>query len=120
MMFFDEYIMLSQRIHKKDVFCGYWAAVGGKVETNECVIRAMKREMKEESGLICYTDELHLIDAFHVPEIQTKCFIFAASFPKYRFSDVMNTEPRKHSPWQLFTREEARKLKLMPLLQQLV
>ena len=45
----DEKILLLKR--NVEPFKGYWHLVGGHVEANESLIKAVKREFKEETGL---------------------------------------------------------------------
>lgn len=109
-------IMLSKRL-KVPYFSGWWAATGGKVDDGECAIQAAKREVLEETGLYVSAENLSLMDCYVAENF--KCFMLETILPMYRFEDVKNTEPSKHSPWQLFTIREALKLpKLMPALQE--
>ena len=118
LVWWDGKVMLTQR-RKTPYFSGYWAAVGGSVEPNEFVEEAIRREMMEETGVFIPNYDIHLIDCYQ--EDDFKCFFFEAQMPPYRFKDIKNTEPKKHSPWQLFTIEEALKLpKLMPAIRELL
>lgn len=49
----DGYVLMLHRIKKKeDENTGKWIGVGGKLEENESPIECIKREIKEETGLI--------------------------------------------------------------------
>jgi len=112
-------LMLCQRKAACKTFVGWWAAVGGKVDMHECAIRAVQREMMEETDVYISRDELVLIDSYQ--EGNFKCFIFETELGLYRFNDIKNLEPKKHTPWQLFTTQEALALpNLMPALREIL
>ena len=115
LLWFGDKILLTQRRNVPH-FKGYWAAVGGSVEpTDTTLARAASRELQEETDIFVRDIELDIVDCWQ--ENDFKCFIFQTKLSPYRFGDVKNTEPKKHSPWQLFTVQEALKLKpLMPAL----
>ena len=114
MVWFGDKVMLTQRL-KTSTFSGWWAAVGGSVEHNEEIIEAARRELFEETHLFILREQLMLTDCYREDEF--KCFIFEVRLAAYLFSDVKNTEPDKHSSWQLFTVKEALTLpKLMPAI----
>ena len=48
----DSYLMLHRTKKEKDVNKGKWIGVGGKFEVNESPVDCLKREVKEETGLI--------------------------------------------------------------------
>ena len=105
-------LMLTKR-RKTKTFSGYYALVGGKIDAGEDGIAAAKREMLEETNY--YPQAMDLTDCFVDGEF--KCFFFEINLPMYRFRDIKNLEPKKHSPWKLYTINEALKLeKLMPSL----
>lgn len=115
---FGTRIMLTKRRGTK-TFSGWWAAVGGSVEPNEYIERAMVREMQEETAVFVPSYDMHLIG--HYQEDDFTCYFFETELQEYRFKDIKNTEPKKHAPWQLFTIDEALKLpKLMPALRELL
>lgn len=47
----DSYLMLHRVKKKEDINEGKWIGVGGKLESGETMVRAMKREIEEETGL---------------------------------------------------------------------
>lgn len=112
-------IMLCQRKAPCKTFVGWWAAVGGKVDGDECAIQAARREMQEETGMCIIGEDMRLIDCYK--EEDFKCFIFEVEIGSYRFNEIKNQEPKKHSPWQLFTVKEALALpNLMPALREIL
>jgi 8-oxo-dGTP pyrophosphatase MutT (NUDIX family) len=113
MLWFDDKVMLTQR--KGKLWKGWYAAVGGKVEPNESIMRAAQRELYEETRMYASLADIEIVDFYQ--ENDFKAFMFEVKYGAYRFSDVKNSEPKKHSPWQLFTIDEALALpKLMPAL----
>ena len=114
----QKFLMLTKRLTVPK-FSGWYAAVGGSVEKGECVIRAAQREMIEETEVYVGRDELKLIDCY--TEDDFKCFIFEVYMGTYRFNEIKNAEPEKHSPWKLYTSEEALKLpNLMPAVAEIL
>ena len=112
-------LMLCKRLPSCKKFVGRWGAAGGKVDRGECIIAAAQRELQEETGLWVPKSDLRLIDSHYEDEF--KCFVFSTEIGAYRFSDVKNPEPKKHTKWQLFTKEEALALPtLMPALQRIL
>jgi 8-oxo-dGTP diphosphatase len=47
----NEYLMLYRNKKENDINQGKWLGIGGKVEENESLDQAMKREVYEETGL---------------------------------------------------------------------
>lgn len=112
-IWFGRKIALSQ-VLKEAYHKGFWSDAGGKVEKNESLLHAIKREVLEETNLKIYQDNTHLIDCFIYPERKIKSFLFEVKLSEDMFVNMKNTEPNKQSDWRLFTKEEALKLKLMP------
>lgn len=116
MIWVGDKIMLCRR-KNTDTWRGYWANAGGSVEpTDESLSHAVQRELMEETGYYLNRAEIEIIDCYQ--EKNFKCFIFEGQIPSYRFQDIKNTEPDKHTEWELFTIEEALKLKLMPSIRE--
>lgn len=112
-------IMLAKRLAPCKTFVGYWAAAGGKVDSDECAISAAQRETQEETGMKIARDQFKLVDCF--VEDDFRCFLFEVHLPLHRFNEIKNTEPDKHTPWEIFTVQEALKLpRLMPALRKLL
>jgi len=113
-MWFDDLVLLSERIEEGDPFKGYWQDPGGKMEKGEIPSEAAFREVMEESGMEPWGAKFNFIDCFIFEDKKIKSFIFEMKYNKYHYSNVENREPDKQSDWKLFTKEEALKLKLMP------
>jgi 8-oxo-dGTP pyrophosphatase MutT (NUDIX family) len=111
-VWFGDKIMLTQR--KGENFKGKYAVVGGKVEKDERIIKAAQRELLEETGLYFIDTQIHLLDCYD--HERWKCFLFETFSEDYLFSHVKNKEPKKHTPWKLYSIEEALKLDLMPAI----
>ncbi len=112
-MWFGDKVMLAQR-KNTDTFSGYWEVAGGKVEPDETIEDGIKREIVEEMKIVPISKWLTIKDCITDDPTTDKCFIFAMWLPDFMFKSVHNPEPDKRTPWKLFTREEAKKLKLMP------
>lgn len=112
-------LMLCKRLPSCKRFVGRWGTAGGKVDKGECIIRAAQRELQEEAGIYIGVEDIRLLDS-HFEE-DFKCFVFETHLGMYRFNDIKNLEPKKHSKWQLFTVDEALSLPtLMPALRKIL
>lgn len=111
----DNKILLSQ-VRKSGWHQGLWGNPGGKVEANESLISAVQREVAEETGLYLIDRAFNLIDCYIFSERCLKTFLYEVKLTPSGFVQIKNTEPNKQGPWQLFTREEALRLPLMPSL----
>lgn len=113
-IWFGERVMLAQRLDTH-TFSGYWESTGGKIDdTDQSIAKAAAREILEECGLYVPDYYLELADCILDDPTTDKCFIFRYCTHEINFQDAKNKERRKRTPWQLFTPEEAMKLKLMP------
>lgn len=112
-------ILLTQRSALCKTFPGWYAVVGGSVEDGECAIDGAIREVWEETGLSRPRNEYFLLDCY--TEETFKCFIFELHLSTDFFIQIKNTEPEKHSPWTLYSIEDALKLpKLMPAIEEIL
>ena len=112
-MWFDNKIVLS-KIIKESYHKGFWTDPGGKVKWGEPIQDALVREVQEETDIYIPHFQYNLVDCFIYPKRKIKSFLYEIKLGNYRFSDVKNTEPTKQSDWQLFTLNEALKLRLLP------
>lgn len=53
-------VLVAERTKNRD-YAGYWEFPGGKIETNEAPINALKRELNEELGI----EVLQAVNLFH-------------------------------------------------------
>ncbi len=104
----EDMVLISKRSNNQHL-AGYWEFPGGKVECNEDVSSALKRELFEELGLtvikaeaftsIChnYTDKKVLLDVWKVyewcgtpesKESQEFCWVRVSELNNYKFPDA--------------------------------
>jgi len=74
---FDRVLITQRPLHASHG--GFWEFPGGKLETNESAIEALKREIKEEVGLQVL--EYHLLDEikYQYPDKQVELIVFYVS-----------------------------------------
>ncbi len=112
-------IMLARRLKPCKTFVDYYAAPGGSVEKDECIILAAQREMREETGMYRSTADFRLTGSYL--EKTFTCYTFELNLSSYDFSQIRNVEPNKHTDWELFNIDEALALpKLMPAIEQIL
>jgi 8-oxo-dGTP pyrophosphatase MutT (NUDIX family) len=117
-MWFGDKVALAQR-RKTKTFSGYWQVSGGKMEKGESLIEGIQREIKEEMNLFVPYWELEIADVIITDPSTEKCFLFERRVVGEVFKNVKNLEPKKCSPWKLFTITEALALEnLMPGLKE--
>ena len=73
----DDRILLVR--HQKASEYDFWVAPGGGVIGTETLAEAVKREVREETGLEVLLDELVYVEEFHSPETRHCKFWFSAS-----------------------------------------
>jgi 8-oxo-dGTP pyrophosphatase MutT (NUDIX family) len=114
----NRFIMLTKRL-KVPRFSGWYAVVGGSMEEGEGATRAAQREMQEETAMYVSRDDLKVIDCYQDGDL--KCFIIEVEIGLYRFNEIKNIEPEKHSPWVLYTVAHALELpNLMPAIKEIL
>ena len=111
-------ILLTRRKRACSGFVGYHAVPGGAVDDNEFISRAIQRELREETELNLLPIDYELIEC--IEEGEWQCFFYETTLSEYRFDEIKNVEPSKHTPWKLYTIEEALKLKLIPSIRQIL
>jgi len=110
---FGDRIMLTQR--KTKVFNGCMGVVGGKIDAGEMVLDGLLREVREETGYTPVSTP-RLLDCYLAEEYKHKVFLFDCLEPLVSFDLVRNLEPEKHTDWELFAREQALRMNLVPFL----
>ena len=109
-------IMLCER--RKGKFRGYFGVAGGKIESDESILVGVLREFGEETGASLYNRNIEFLDCYILPKAEQKVFIFESLQPLPFWNNIKNTEPEKHGKWNLYTKEQALKLQLMPHIRQ--
>jgi 8-oxo-dGTP pyrophosphatase MutT (NUDIX family) len=117
LIWFGDKILLSKR--KTALYKGKWSAPGGRAESSDTSLtHTAQRELMEEAGIFLLLQDLGIVDSYEHDE--WKCFFFEAFLAEKLFKIIKNVEPKKHSPWELFTAEEALKLDLMPSIREYI
>ena len=107
LLFKDGRVLLGYRTETRAEFAGVWDMVGGHVEQNESLARALRRELKEELGVdVSTTSEWwrHLKDE-SVPVELTIWLVTEWE------GAITNRAPEEHSELRWFRRDELGGLK---------
>lgn len=114
-IWYNKKILLAKRL-KLGFGLNLWGDPGGKVNENESLLRAITREIKEETGMPMLPCDFEIVDSYCYPDRKLKTFIFEVFFYNEWWKKYLgeNPEPEKHSDWQWFSKEEALKLPLVP------
>jgi 8-oxo-dGTP pyrophosphatase MutT (NUDIX family) len=113
--FGEDHVALARR--KKGYFKGCWEAPGGKVDKGESLTSAAIRETNEETSYYPIRQLIECLGCITEHPTVDKHFVFEHSDDFGGFVRLKNPEKDKRTDWQLFTRKEALKLKLMPGLE---
>jgi mutator protein MutT len=110
----QEKILLLKRSNKNKSFKGLWQLPGGKVEKNEVIEEALKREIEEEIGIkLCEykkKEEINFEHSFNGFKGKLLLFVFAGSCP----DKVSLTLSEEHSAFGFFFIDEIKKMHLAP------
>ena len=75
----DSFLMLYRNKKQKDINANKWIGVGGHIESNESVIDALKREIKEETGLDVIEYQKRGLIHFNYGELSEIMHLFVVS-----------------------------------------
>lgn len=93
------FILLIRR--KNEPYKDHWALPGGFVDTNELVVEACKRELKEETGLDLKSEDLHFSNYYDKidrdPRSRTITFAFTAYIDKRK--EVKGDDDAVEAKW---------------------
>ncbi len=93
-------LLLQQRIKSPEA--GFWSIPGGRLEMFETFESAVKREVKEETGVdIEVIDELGICD--HIIESEQKHWVSPSFLCKITKGEPKIMEPTKHADMQWFS-----------------
>lgn len=96
-------VLMSQRLGT-ETFPNLWQFPGGKVDPPESVLRAIIREVLEETGLKLDMQTLDLADCIKGDPSCYKCFLFESIIP---IDQTFHNPESKNSEWRLIPFEEA-------------
>lgn len=105
-------ILLLKRIENKS-YPGLWGIPTGKVEKNEDEIRAMVRELYEETKILMSSDNLDLINTYHIINNEMS-FIYTVYLCKLEIIPNIETNPKEHTRFSWFSYDDTLKLDLVP------
>ena len=75
----DSFLMLYRNKKQKDINANKWIGVGGHIESNELVEDALKREIKEETGLDVIEYQKRGLIHFNYGELSEIMHLFVVS-----------------------------------------
>ena len=102
----DKYLMLFRNKKVNDPNEGKWMGVGGHIEEGETPDEAMKREIREETGLIVTSFELKGTALFINDDYKEKMYLYTVTCNKKDFDEC------NEGTLQYFTEEEIYKLNM--------
>lgn len=94
---------------------GFWQGAGGKIESGESYKDAAVRELKEESGLDIPKDRFDFLYAGPAPRFDPSKGKYSLYVYRVELEDgeePQRTEPKKHSDWVWYEKEDIAKLKM--------
>ena len=111
---FKDRYFLQLRDNKKNIFFpNYWGLFGGRVDSNELQIKAVKREIKEETNLnIKVTREILKIDFNMIGLKKKRNIIYYDCKVIDKNKKIILTEGQKYN---FFSFEQIKKIKIIPM-----
>jgi 8-oxo-dGTP diphosphatase len=97
-------LLIVQRGYSEKVAGGTWECPGGKVEWGEDLETALKREMKEETGLMVEVNKILYVSTFNTDQI--KQFITLTYLCKT--GDTVVTLSKEHMDFRWVTKGQSR------------
>lgn len=89
-------VILTKRL-KEGWGYGEYALPGGGVESNETIMQAAMREIKEELDVIVKPKDLKILHVMHLAQDHPyECIVFFLKTEKWQ-GDIKNAEPHKHA-----------------------
>lgn len=109
---FEGKILLLKRVRGKS-YPGYWGVPSGKIADGESPIKAVIRELFEETGILLSHDNLTEVKTFHVVN-EDMNFLYTLFLTDLRLLPNIKLNGLEHTEHEWFTPEAALKLNLVP------
>lgn len=111
---FEKKILLLKRVNDKS-YPQYWGIPSGKIDENESDIKAMIRELFEETHILLSSENLSLLKTYHINSDEMN-FLYTLYFHNFELEPVVKIKNDEHQEFGWFSLEKALKLKLIPEL----
>jgi 8-oxo-dGTP pyrophosphatase MutT (NUDIX family) len=105
-------ILLLKRTDEKS-YPGRWGIPSGKVKENESRLRAIVRELFEETGMLLSADNLYLVRTYHVIT-EEMSFLYTVYQCQFESIPEIKIRSEEHTRFVWFKPEEASQLDLVP------
>jgi ADP-ribose pyrophosphatase YjhB (NUDIX family) len=97
----------------KEDFKGLWGVVGGKINQGETPAQAMKREIKEETGLVFKEKELKHFKTIYIRHPKFD-YIYHIFYARVKEKPSVKVDGKEIAHYDWVTKEKALKLPLIP------
>lgn len=109
---FNGKVLLLKRVKGKS-YPEHWGIPSGKLKNNETRIRAIVRELFEETGILLSSSNLELVNSYHIV-YKEMSFLYTVYKTQLESIPNVNLVPEEHTRYAWFNIDEALQLKLMP------
>ncbi len=113
---FEGNILLLQRVLDKS-YPGYWGIPSGKIKDNESPVKAMVRELFEETGILLSGDNLKEINTYHIVNNDMN-FLYTLFLTNLKSPPKIKLNNKEHTKYGWFSSGNALQLELIPDLDQ--
>lgn len=97
----DDDVLLVRR-RNQEFGPGMYSLIGGKVESGETALHAIKREVQEETGIVIPQSSFSLAHTLHRKGTETEFVALCFKVDVTNLSEPVNNEPEKHDDMRFF------------------